>query len=46
MREMPRPPGALRHDYTRRGTVTLFAALNVLEGKLISRTKARHTHVE
>jgi transposase len=34
------------HDYIRHGTVTLFAALNYLEGKLISRLEARHTHVE
>ena len=34
------------HDYTRHGTVTLFAALNALEGKLIARTGQRHTHVE
>ncbi len=34
------------HDYKRHGTVTLFAALNYLEGKLISRTEAKHTHVE
>lgn len=34
------------HDYKRHGTITLFAALNYLEGKLISRTEARHTHVE
>ncbi len=34
------------HDYTRHGTITLFAALNYLDGKLISRTEAHHTHVE
>jgi transposase len=34
------------HDYYRHGTVTLFAALNYLDGKIISRTEARHTHVE
>lgn len=34
------------HDYKRHGTITLFAALNYLDGKLISRTEARHTHVE
>lgn len=26
--------------------MTLFAALNALEGKLIARTEERHTHVE
>jgi len=34
------------HDYIRHGTVTLFAALDYLDGKLISRTEARHTHIE
>lgn len=34
------------HDYKRHGTITLFAALNYLEGKLITRTEIRHTHVE
>lgn len=34
------------HDYTRHGTITLFAALNYLDGKILSRTEKRHTHVE
>ena len=34
------------HDYKRHGTITLFAALNYLDGKLLSRTEKRHTHVE
>jgi hypothetical protein len=34
------------HDYVRYGTVSLFAALNYLEGKLISRPAARHRHQE
>ena len=34
------------HDYIRHGTITLFAALDYLDGKLISRTEARHTHIE
>jgi transposase len=34
------------HDYTRHGTITLFAALNYLDGKIISRTEEQHTHVE
>jgi transposase len=34
------------HDYKRHGTVTLFAALNYLDGKILSRTETRHTHVE
>jgi transposase len=32
------------HDYTRHGTLTLFAALNYLDGKIISRTAKKHTH--
>src|SRR5258708_3570964 len=34
------------HDYKRHGTITLFAALNYLEGKLITQTETHHTHVE
>ena len=34
------------HDYIRHGTITLFAALNYLDGRIISRTEAKHTHVE
>jgi len=34
------------HDYYRHGTITLFAALNYLDGKIISRTEPQHTHVE
>jgi transposase len=34
------------HDYIRHGTVTLFAALNYLDGKLISRIAKRHRHQE
>jgi transposase len=34
------------HDYTRHGTITLFAALNYLDGKILSRTEKHHTHVE
>lgn len=34
------------HDYKRHGTITLFAALNYLDGKLISRTERHHTHIE
>jgi transposase len=32
------------HDYVRHGTVTLFAALNYLEGKLITRLSPRHRY--
>jgi transposase len=34
------------HDYLRHGTVTLFAALNYLDGKIISRVAERHDHAE
>ena len=34
------------HDYKRHGTTTLFAALNVLEGKIIGRCMQRHRHQE
>lgn len=34
------------HDYIRHGTVTLFAALNYLDGRILSTTAARHTHLE
>lgn len=42
----PGHPKTMTHDYKRHGTTTLFAALDYLEGKLITRTEARHTHVE
>ena len=32
------------HDYIRHGTLTLFAALNYLDGKILSQTAPRHTH--
>jgi transposase len=34
------------HDYIRHGTLTLFAALNYLEGKIFSAMAPRHTHRE
>jgi transposase len=34
------------HDYLRHGTVTLFAALSYLDGKILSCTAARHPHKE
>jgi len=34
------------HDYLRHGTTTLFAALNVLDGSVISQCKPRHRHQE
>ena len=42
----PKRPRTMTHDYTRHGTITLFAALIALTGKLIARTEKSHTHVE
>jgi transposase len=36
----------MTHDYKRCGTTTLFAALNVLDGRVIGQCQQRHTHVE
>ena len=36
----------MTHDYKRRGTTTLFAALNVLEGTVIGKCYSRHRHTE
>lgn len=36
----------MTHDYKRHGTTTLFAALNVLTGKLIGTCQLRHRHQE
>jgi transposase len=38
--------GTMTHDYKRNGTTTLFAALDVLEGKVIGRCMQRHRHQE
>ena len=38
--------GTMTHDYKRNGTTCLFAALNVLEGKVIGACFPRHRHVE
>jgi transposase len=38
--------GTMTHDYKRHGTTTLFAALNVLEGKVIGQCMRRHRHQE
>ncbi len=38
--------GTLTHDYKRHGTTTLFAALDVLTGKVIGDCLPRHRHVE
>jgi transposase len=48
-RPLPLKKGYFRtqtHDYIRHGTITLFAALSYLEGKIISRTEESHTHIE
>jgi transposase len=36
----------MTHDYKRNGTTTLFAALNVLDGKVIGQCQQRHRHTE
>jgi len=36
----------MTHDYKRNGTTTLFAALSVLDGQVISQCQQRHTHVQ
>src|SRR5438046_10474434 len=36
----------MTHDYKRNGTTTLFAALDVLDGKVIGRCMQRHRHQE
>ena len=36
----------MTHDYKRNGTTTLFAALNVLDGRVIGRCMQRHRHQE
>ena len=38
--------GTMTHDYKRNGTTTLFAALNVLDGKVIGECHSRHRHQE
>ena len=47
--ELPLRPGIparQTHDYKRNGTTTLFAALNVLDGKVIGDCMTRHRHQE
>ncbi|HEX8375050.1 MAG TPA: IS630 family transposase [Geminicoccaceae bacterium] len=46
---LPIKPGrcaTMTHDYERNGTTTLFAALNVLDGRVIGRCMQRHRHQE
>jgi transposase len=38
--------GTMTHDYKRHGVTTLFAAFNVLDGKVIGRCMQRHRHQE
>ena len=38
--------GTMTHDYKRHGTTTLFAALNVLTGKVLGQCHGRHRHQE
>lgn len=42
----PGLPARQTHDYKRNGTTTLFAALNVLDGKVIGDCMPRHRHQE
>jgi transposase len=43
---LPLKPGTMTHDDVRNGITTLFAALNVLDGRVIGRCMARHRHQE
>ena len=38
--------GTMTHDYKRNGTTTLFAALNVLTGKVIGECHPKHRNIE
>ena len=38
--------GTMTHDYKRNGTTTLFAALSVLDGKVVGQCQSRHRHQE
>lgn len=42
----PGLPARQTHDYTRHGTTTLFAALNMLDGTVIGDCMPRHRHQE
>jgi len=43
---MPGIPARQTHDYKRNGTTTLFAALSMLDGKVIGDCMPRHRHQE
>lgn len=48
-KSLPLFPGrcqTMTHDYRRHGTTTLFAALNVADGKVIGDCQSRHRHQE
>jgi transposase len=48
-KSLPLYPGRLQtmtHDYKRHGTTTLFAAIDLAEGKLIAECQPRHRHQE
>lgn len=38
--------GTMTHDYERHGTTTLFAAIDMVQGKVIANCMARHRHQE
>lgn len=38
--------GTMTHDYKRHGTTTLFAALSLLDGKVVGQCLPRHRHQE
>ena len=38
--------GTMTHDYKRNGTTTLFAAMSVLDGKVVGQCQPRHRHQE
>jgi transposase len=42
----PGHPASMTHDDERHGTMTLFAALNVLDGTVLGRCMQRHRHQE
>jgi len=42
----PGIPARQTHDYARHGTTTLFAALELLEGKVVGTCMPRHRHIE
>jgi len=43
---LPTTPARRSHDYVRNGTTSLFAALDMASGKVISQTHRRHRHQE